>query len=570
MNIILIIILLVIILILIWALLGGKSDIADRREGGVSEEDKTFRRRASDKEIEKEFPESAVPHRRRKSDMEADEAAASAEEEQQGPFKLPYMADEIIPETSRFRIYRRTLLNSEIYATKGDYSTAISLFEGVRSRIQDIDTRFKIDADIEYLKQFKKKKEEDARRKDELAKRGATGEEGSGGEIKIKMGGLPSNAIKIDSLPETIHIGIIDPSKNVDMESIVKNVTDKLKSELSDVREELDRLKAAPQEDGEAAAAQSKLADALSGLTERLDSLESAREASAAGEAAAAVSEAAAEARAAVESLAKTDELADLKNEFKSLTKAVKDMAEASIPESATEPSLAEAKFDMGRQMDEARALKEMLDRIPKKTAPEPSSVTEPGIEKSEHLKRSAEDVEEKDDFELLSEYGKDKSGEELTDDEIFEKILREDKKERDKGDFEIIGEKKERRDEDVTTTEEIDMKQREDESFYRRLLSTTKRKTKELPILKVSYDFTKLPDEIGLSREKNIIEYSFYKYKPMLEKANEYIKKRKVRDAINYYKVVMAQNIPPEFKSMIRKNLNDLTEYLEKYLTGD
>ncbi len=570
MNIILIIILLVIILILIWALLGGKSDIVDRREGGVSEEDKTFRRRASDKEIEKEFPESAVPHRRRKSDIAADEAAA-AEEDQQGPFKLPYLADEIIPEMSRFRIYRRTLLNSEIYASKGDYSTAISLYEGVKSRIQDIDTRFKIEADIEYLKQFKKKKEEEAKRKDELAKRGVTDDEGiGGGEIKIKMGGLPSNAIKIDSLPETIHIGIIDPSKNMDMESIVKNVTDKLKSELSDVREELDRLKSAPQEEGEAAAAQNKLADALSGLTDRLDSLEAAREAAAAGGTAADVGEAAAEARTALESLAKTDELNDLKNEFKSLSKAVRDMAEASIPEAHKEPSLAEAKFDMQRQMDEARALKEMLDRIPKKAAPEPSSITEPGVEKSEHLKRSAEDVEEKDDFELLSDYGKDKSGEELTDDEIFEKILREDKKERDKGDFEIIGEKKERRDEDVTTTEEIDMKQREDESFYRRLLSTTKRKTKELPILKVSYDFTKLPDEIGLSREKNIIEYSFYKYKPMLEKANEYIKKRKVRDAINYYKVVMAQNIPPEFKSMIRKNLNDLTEYLEKYLTGD
>jgi len=42
------------------------------------------------------------------------------------------------------------------------------------------------------------------------------------------------------------------------------------------------------------------------------------------------------------------------------------------------------------------------------------------------------------------------------------------------------------------------------------------------------------------------------------------------VRDAINYYKVVMGQNIPPEFKSMIRKNINDLTEYLEKYLTAD
>ena len=138
-----------------------------------------------------------------------------------------------------------------------------------------------------------------------------------------------------------------------------------------------------------------------------------------------------------------------------------------------------------------------------------------------------------------------------MSDDEIFEKILREDRG-KTKEDFEIIGEKKDRRDESFTTPDEMDQVQQEDASFYRKLLSTTKRKKKELPILKVSYDFTKLPDEIGLSREKNIIEYAFYKYKPMLEKANEYIKKRKVRDAINYYKVVMSQNIPPEFKSMI------------------
>mgnify|MGYP006309006633 FL=1 len=96
------------------------------------------------------------------------------------------------------------------------------------------------------------------------------------------------------------------------------------------------------------------------------------------------------------------------------------------------------------------------------------------------------------------------------------------------------------------------------------------KRLKKELPILKVTYDFKKLPDDFSLSKEKNILEYSFYKYKPMLEKAEEYIKKRRVRDAINYYKVVMNQNIPPEFKLMLRRNINDLVEYLEKYLTAD
>ena len=85
-----------------------------------------------------------------------------------------------------------------------------------------------------------------------------------------------------------------------------------------------------------------------------------------------------------------------------------------------------------------------------------------------------------------------------------------------------------------------------------------------------MSFDFKKLPDEFSLSREKNILEYSFYKYKPMLQKADEFIKHRQVRDAINYYKVVADQNIPVEFKAMIRKNIRDLTEYLEKYLSSE
>ena len=65
-------------------------------------------------------------------------------------------------------------------------------------------------------------------------------------------------------------------------------------------------------------------------------------------------------------------------------------------------------------------------------------------------------------------------------------------------------------------------------------------------------------------------MEYSFYKYKPLLQKANDFIKKRKVRDAINYYKVVLDQNLPPEFKILIEKNIDDLTEYLGKYLAAD
>ena len=588
MNIILIIILLVIILILIWALLGGKSDVPGKKEEEQRVEDRTFRRRASDKEIEKEFPEAGAHPMRRKSDV-AEEAAPP---EPDKPFKLPYVADEIIPEISRFRIYRRTLLNSEIYAAKGDYSTAISLYEGVKSRIQDIDTRFKIDANIEYLRHYKKKKEEEAKRREEQAKRGVAGEGGAlggGNEIKITLGGSIPSGFKIDSLPENINIGLIDPTRGLDMDRIVETATEKIRGELNDVRDELNRMKG---ETSDAAlSSQTQLAGALAGIREHMDSAEAARQM--AGVGAAAGGQAASAGGAATDD--HSEELYNLRQEFKRLNRAVKEMADSRIAESENEPSVSEAKFDSRKPLIDEAAVKALMESIPRKKAPDASPIREPGAgggagggtgggyggpggagggttpgeTLEDHLLRKTSEADEGDEFELLKDYDKDTAGDGMSDEEIFEKILR-DEKGKSKDDFEILGEKKERREESFTTPDEMDMRQQEDASFYRKLLSTTKRKKKELPILKVSYDFTRLPDEIGLSREKNIIEYAFYKYKPMLEKANEYIKKRKVRDAINYYKVVMSQNIPPEFKSMIRKNLNDLTEYLEKYLTGD
>jgi hypothetical protein len=569
MNIILIIILLVIILILIWALLGGKGDLTGKKEEEQREEDRTFRRRASDKEIEKEFPEAGPHPMRRKSDV----AEESAPPEPDKPFKLPYGADEIIPEISRFRIYRRTLLNSEIYAAKGDYSTAISLYEGVKSRIQDIDTRFKIDANIEYLRHYKKKKEEEAKRKEEQAKRGVAGEgvAGGGNEIKITLGGSIPNGFKIDSLPENINIGLVDPTRGMDMERIVESATEKIRGELNDVRDELNRMRGETSD--AAVSAQTQLAGALAGIKDHMDSAEAERQMAGVG---AGVVSSSTEAGAAGND--QSEELYNLKKDFQKLNRAVREMAEARIAESETEPGVSGAKFDSRKPLIDEEAVKALMESIPRKKAPDASPIREPGTgggaaapgeTLEDHLLRKTSEPDEGDEFELLKDYDRDTDGDALSDEEIFEKILRDDKG-KGKEDFEILGEKKERRDESFTTPDEIDMRQQEDASFYRKLLSTTKRKKKELPILKVSYDFSKLPDEIGLSREKNIIEYAFYKYKPMLEKANEYIKKRKVRDAINYYKVVMSQNIPPEFKSMIRKNLNDLTEYLEKYLTGD
>jgi hypothetical protein len=527
MNVILIIILLVIIVVLMWALFGGRADLEGVPDEGLQEQERTLRRRATDKEIEKVYPAPAQYPHRRKDDRHEDTA-----EEADYPFQLPYLADEIIPETSRYRIYRRTLLNSEIYASKGDYSTAISLYEGVRSRIQDVDTKDKLLADIEYLKHFKKKKDEEARKKEEDAKKGiAGGVSINKGELKITFGGPVPNALNFDSLPQNINIGMIDPNKNVDMEAIVDNVSQKLRGEITGVKEEIDRLKG-QYGDGDSMN-ERQLMRELAGLNDRIDKLQTADW----GEA----------------SYGGTSNVSDLKEEITELGKAIKDFTSGAIPETNKKPALTGAK----------------LSGVPKHEAPGSVSLREPGSGGAETQTQRAKQDESDDEFELLSEFGKDKHEDELSDEEIFDRILRVDRP-KEKDSFEIIGEKKDARDEYVTTNEELDLKNREDDSFYRRLLNTNRRKKKELPILKVSYDFTKLPDEVGLSREKNIIEFAFYKYKPMLEKANEFIKKRKVRDAINYYKVVMSQNIPPEFKSMIRKNLNDLTEYLEKYLAGD
>ena len=536
MNVILIIILFVIIIILIWALFGGRTELSGAADEVLQEHERTLRRRATDKEIEKVYPGTGPHQRSRKTDR-IDEQS----DEQLKPFKLPYLANEIIPETSRFKIYRRTLLNSEIYARKGDFSTAISLFEGVRSRIQDVDTRDKLDADIEYLKHYKRKKEEEAKKKEEDARKGiARGASANKGELKITFGGTMPDAINIDSLPENINIGLLDPNKSLDMDAIVENVSLRLRGEISDVKADIERLKGA-QPLGDSLQGR-QLIEELTGLKNRIEKLDTAVSGSG----------------MPLTDAFDTDQegissLSDLKEEIHELGKTIKDITANVIPESGTRPSLTEAK----------------LATLPRQTAPGPAGLKEPAATKAETLIQKTKDEEEDNEFELLSEYGKEKHGDELTDEEIFEKILRDDRP-KGKDSFEIIGEKKDIGDEDITTNEEQDRKRKEDESFYRRLLNTNKRKKKELPILKVSYDFTKLPDEVGLSREKNIIEFAFYKYKPMLEQANEFIKKRKVRDAINYYKVVMSQNIPPEFKAMIRKNLNDLTEYLEKYLAGD
>ena len=88
-----------------------------------------------------------------------------------------------------------------------------------------------------------------------------------------------------------------------------------------------------------------------------------------------------------------------------------------------------------------------------------------------------------------------------------------------------------------------------------------------DAPYLTLTYDFSKIPDSFKLSQDYHTMEYVYYKYKPMLVKAQEFTRRKMLKNALNYYRVIKSQNIPPEFRRMINRNIKDITEYLEKFL---
>lgn len=90
-----------------------------------------------------------------------------------------------------------------------------------------------------------------------------------------------------------------------------------------------------------------------------------------------------------------------------------------------------------------------------------------------------------------------------------------------------------------------------------------------DTPYLSLTYDFARIPDSFKLSADYHTMEYAYYKYKPMLIKAQEFTRRKMLKNALNYYRVIKSQNIPPEFKRMINRNIQDITEYLEKFLMG-
>jgi hypothetical protein len=484
MDIILIVILMLILFILAWALFGKDETVRAGRR--AEESDALLRRRSTDREIEKLFPGDRIQKMRRKSDLDVLEDGRAMGDE----FKLPYRTAEIISEASRFRIYLRTIANAEIYAQKGDFNTAVSLYEGVNNRIKDSETNHKIEANIDYIRRYrqylsvKKRKEEEITAPPVKKSR----------EIRLSVDGPLS-------IPDKIQIGLTTPYQPLpfDVEKVTDEITRKLKDKniIPDI--------------------------------ERLEN--------------------------------KIDQLVGRKGG----------------PEDLRQPTIIEAKYESPVPLIlDPKPILDLLDRIPSseraKAARERAE--KDGAAFSEEYRKetvSRKEEEEPDEWDLLSRYGRDeKTPEEgMSDEDIFAKLIAGDTKKT--GDnYEILGDSRPEEEYLDITDRETMLQRNEDERFYNKFLKHHRRKVKELPILKVSYDFSKLPDEFSLGKEKNILEYSYYKYKAMLERAQEYIKRRKVKDAINYYKVVMSQNIPPEFKSMIRKNIGDLTEYLEKYLSTD
>lgn len=88
-----------------------------------------------------------------------------------------------------------------------------------------------------------------------------------------------------------------------------------------------------------------------------------------------------------------------------------------------------------------------------------------------------------------------------------------------------------------------------------------------DAPFLALTYDFSKIPDSFKLSRDYHTMEFVYYKYKPMLIKAQEFARRKMLKSALNYYRVIKSQNIPPEFRRMVNRNIQDITDYLEKFM---
>ena len=614
MNIILILTLAAIILIIAWAIMGekttpskdqsasekgqndGQNRVFKRREADrrLEEPDKIFRRREADRKIENEYPAEET------SLTPADENVYG-KKSPEGQIEVPFPANEIIADRSRFKLYKRTLINSEIYAKRGDIDTAVSLYSGVKDRILDNGIRDKIESNIFYLNSLRQKKEDDLKKKIESLYTNPIPQMQQ--ELKLKIEGI---------IPPTITVNF--PEKDlINTDEIVGKISEQINDKLSNLTEAVEEQDDLSQENKEILKDIQDMKvqiDNLSDIKRTIEELQEVREDDLSQENNVFLKD-------IQDMKVQIDNLSNIKYAMDELQEKINDIKALPIPETTKEPAIIQAKYDspipvhfdpqpvldLLEKLDQRRRDNKLLDKIPyddlsdkypvdknvvdkilsdkilsDKILPDKQAKPE---EKKEHtpdeILKSEKEVERHHDadedpnaFDLLKDIDKPKDDSTITDEEIFKKILQNDEKEKSASDFEIVGDTVPEESEFTSDDPAAAHRSKSDHDFYKKFISTDRIKKRELPILKVSYDFKKLPDEFSLSREKNILEYAFYKYKPMLQRADEFMKSRHVKDAINYYKVVLDQNIPIEFKAMIRKNIKDLAEYLEKYLASD
>ncbi|HNM05795.1 MAG TPA: hypothetical protein PKK05_22960 [Leptospiraceae bacterium] len=119
----------------------------------------------------------------------------------------------------------------------------------------------------------------------------------------------------------------------------------------------------------------------------------------------------------------------------------------------------------------------------------------------------------------------------------------------------------------EMDTIDIPEIKEPEPEKMIHGILELKPPEVDDAPFLTLTYDFTKIPHSFKLSKNYSLMEYSYYKYKPMLVKAQEFARRKMLKNALNYYRVVKSQNIPPELKHMVTRNITDITEFLEKFL---
>lgn len=617
MNIFLAILFLLVLLIPLWALFGS----SEEERASTAAAPDAPRRRAADriqKELEDEV-QSKGP-RRRRSDQDSDGLVSVGED-----FALPHPARDIVPEQSPFAVYSRALENVENYITKGDFDTAQSLYEGIQNRISDESIRDKIEENIDYLNNYEQVA---ASRAEELKQKKRKQEEQeirlslAGGSLneKIQISMAPAE-IDIDSLADRVRHRLGEKAitpENAELEHL-RNELRTLRTELAHMEKEKEHLKEERSTElsgklDEMQEFAQTLKD-ISSSVSRDSELEALKTELASLKAESRSRDLVEERKQRAEGL--TDEIVSLQNQLeevrrereqaRAIDERIMDLLSRQNEITARQDTASRTEARADRLNDELDALRQSVNdlaaRVNPDTAAAPDTVVSgapgqggapatPGGVGSTELKMPGQTKPEdtRDEFETLSDLLSGPKFDAPSDDEIMEEILKsaakdarkdaesrqkaaaEEPKKEDKEEYEVRGPKGE-------VERDIDLDRilfaapppvkHEDEQFYTSFMDRYAPKRKELPILRVSYSFDKLPERNTLSREQNVLEFSFYKYKPLIEKANDYIKRRKVKDALNYYKVILDQNIPEEFKSMIRKNVDDLNEYLQKYMNS-